>query len=64
VESLYRNSVRLNRDMRSVDIKIFSNVDFPVKIENKAEADKGNDLLRYKINKTGSNEYVLSMAVP
>lgn len=50
--------------MRSVDIKIFSNVDFPVKIENKAEADKGNDLLRYKINKTGSNEYVLSMAVP
>jgi hypothetical protein len=34
VESLYRSAVRVNRDNRGVDVKVFSNVDFTVNVEN------------------------------
>ena len=66
VESYYRNGVQLNRDHRTASVKIFSNTLFTVKSENQAEADRGYDLLKFKVNKTteDSTEYFLTVTVP
>jgi len=68
VESLYRNGVRLNKDHRTAEINIFSNIDFTVQVENEALEDKDYDLVRHKVNKTesgqGTNEYFLQIAIP
>jgi hypothetical protein len=66
VESRYKNEIKLNRDTRNADIKVFSNVDFHIQVENDAIDDKQLDLIRHKINRTDaqSNEYYLTLAVP
>lgn len=69
IESLYRSGVKLNRDHRTADVKIFSNVDFSVQRKNQADEDKDYDFLKHKVNKsdpTGNhpNEYYLTITVP
>jgi hypothetical protein len=34
VESRYRNGISLNKDKRTVDLKLYSNVDFNVNVDN------------------------------
>lgn len=66
IESLYRNGVTLNRDHRTADIKIFSNVQFNVQAINLNEDDRGLDLIKYRVNKSeqSQNEYFLTVTVP
>ncbi len=47
-------------------MKIFSNVDFHVTVENDYEDDKKDTLIRHKVNRsdTQPNEYYLTMTVP
>mmetsp|Transcript_27407 Transcript_27407/g.20559 ORF Transcript_27407/g.20559 Transcript_27407/m.20559 type:complete len:112 (+) Transcript_27407:290-625(+) len=67
VESLYRSGVKLNKDHRTAEIKVFANVDFTVEVENNGLEDKDLELIRHKVNRSeaeNSNEYYLAIAVP
>ena len=56
----------MNKNHRTADVKIYSNIQFHVKAENLNEADKGFDLIKYKLNKSDDhiNEHLLTVTVP
>ena len=66
VESYYRNGIALNKDHRTASVRIYSNINFNVHVENERESDKGFDLVKYRVNRTeeDSTEYYLYVTVP
>ena len=66
VDPKFRKGIELNKETRTVDIKITSNDLFNVQAINLNEEDRGLDLIKFRVNKSvqAPNEYYLTVTVP